>query len=624
MSSIKRPIRIAGCSGAATDRRHAMAMLAANYPNDPIDVIMGDWMSEANMTSRAALKTGEGGEAAYEPTFVESLEPALPDLAKHGIKLAVNAGASDTALLHKVVTDMVKAKGLQLRVAWISGDEVLPAIEKAQREGESEFVNICTGEKLADWSFKPIYAQAYLGGLGIAAAFAEGADIVICGRVSDASPVIGSAYWWHNWRRDQLVELANAFVAGHLIECSSYVCGGNFTGFKSLETKGWDNIGFPIAEIAHTGQVNITKNRHSGGEISTQTCTSQLLYEIQGPWYFNSDVTAILTNLWFEQIGTDRVALHGVEADLPPPTTKVGLTAPGGYQAEIHYFLTGLDTDAKARMLESQCRRLLAPHSHRFTTLTFTQTGTAMSNAPNQNAATVDFRIFAQAPHAEDLSPANFFRPVGDNIMQAYPGGTFHLDLRQAFPKPVFEYYVTLLPQAAIRHQVHLWHNHNDNDKNGEEQQRVREIPPPEQCKEYPTQQPSQAMTTTEVARSSTRDFGPTTVGPLGWIVHARSGDKGSDCNVGCWVRFRDEWDWLRGLLSRETVERLLADEFKGKRIDRFELPNLYAVHFLLHDHLDRGVSCSSSYDFLGKNVAEYLRSKYVDLPTKFLHRGKL
>ncbi|RMY82632.1 hypothetical protein D0862_11947 [Hortaea werneckii] len=569
MSSTKRPIRIAGCSGAATDRRHAMAMLAANCPNDPIDVIVGDWMSEANMTSRAALKTGEGGEAAYEPTFVESLEPALPDLAKYGIKLAVNAGASDTALLHKVVTDMVKAQGLQLNVAWISGDEVLPAIEKAQREGKSEFVNICTGEKLADWSFKPVYAQAYLGGLGIAAAFAEGADIVICGRVSDASPVIGAAYWWHNWRRDQLLELANAFVAGHLIECSSYVCGGNFTGFKSLETKGWDNIGFPIAEIAHTGQVIITKKRHSGGEVSTQTCTSQLLYEIQGPWYFNSDVTAVLTNLWFEQIGTERVALHGVEADLPPPTTKVGLTAPGGYQAEIHYFLTGLDTDAKARMLEAQCRRLLTPYSNRFTTLTFTQTGTALPNAPNQNAATVDFRIFAQAPGAEDLSPAKFFRPVGDNIMQAYPGGTFHLDLRQAFPKPVFEYYVTLLPQTAIRHRVHLWHNHNDGNDKGDG--RVREIPPPELCKEFPAQQPSQATTNntdnTDGTRSSARDFGPTTRGPIGWIVHARSGDKGSDCNVGFWVRFRDEWDWLRGLLSTETVKGLLADEYKGKRI---------------------------------------------------------
>ena len=178
-------------------------------------------MSEANMTARAGMKSDNGGEA-YEPTFIESLEPALPHVAKHRIKVAVNAGASDTALLHKVVTDMVKTKGLDLKVAWVSGDEVLPAVEKAQRDGKSKFENICTGEQLEEWKFEPIYAQAYLGGLGIAAAFAKGADIVVCGRVSDASPVIGAAYWWHGWKRDQLLELANAFVAGHLIECSNY------------------------------------------------------------------------------------------------------------------------------------------------------------------------------------------------------------------------------------------------------------------------------------------------------------------------------------------------------------------------------------------------------------------
>ena len=115
---------------------------------------------------------------------------------------------------------MVKSKRLNLKVAWISGDEVLPAIQKAQHEEKSKFENICTGEVLNDWQFEPIYAQAYLGGMGIAAAFEKGADIVVCGRVSDASPVIGSAFWWHGWKRDQLHELANAFVAGHLIECS--------------------------------------------------------------------------------------------------------------------------------------------------------------------------------------------------------------------------------------------------------------------------------------------------------------------------------------------------------------------------------------------------------------------
>ncbi|OQO09366.1 hypothetical protein B0A48_04764 [Cryoendolithus antarcticus] len=603
----RRPIRIAGVSGAATDRRQAMAQMAANHLDDPIDVMIGDWLSEANMTSRGAARSGNEG-ASYEPTFLEALQPALRDIARHGIKVAVNAGASDTKLLHQVVTEMVAKQGLSLKVAYISGDEVFPAIQEAIKNSSSTFENICTGEQLADWKFEPLYAQAYLGGLGIAQAFAGGADIVVCGRVSDASPVIGAAYWWHGWKRDQLHELANAFVAGHLIECSNYVCGGNFTGFKSLESRGWDSIGYPIAEIASNGQVVITKGRGSGGEVSTQTCTSQLLYEIQGPWYYNSDVTAVLDGIWFEQLGTNRVAMHGVRGDLPPPTTKVGITARGGYQAEAHWFICGLDIEAKARMMESQIRLLLKPHMHRFTRLEFTLNGTAKEDATNQNAATVDLRVFAQAADEADITPDKFLRPVLDPVMEGYPGATPHLDFRQGFPKPVYEYYVTLLPQASVQHKMHRW--------DGSE----TTIDPPPVTKTWPSQQPSQPSTI-----SPRLDFGPTTRGSLGWIVHARSGDKGSNANVGFWVRYKDEWDWLRSLLSVGKIKELLADEYKsGHKIDRFELPELKAVHFLLVDHLDRGVSCSSSYDFLGKNVAEFLRSRYVDLPNRFLARGKL
>lgn len=170
-----------------------MTLLAANYENDPIHVLVGDWMSEGNMTARAGAKVN-GQADAYEPTFLEALEPALPFIAKYRIKVAVNAGASDTQKLHEVVAKMIKSKGLNLDVAWISGDEVLSQLLDARNYGESPFENLCTGEKLKDWEFEPIYAQAYLGGLGIAKAFEKGADIVVCGRVSDASPVIGSAF----------------------------------------------------------------------------------------------------------------------------------------------------------------------------------------------------------------------------------------------------------------------------------------------------------------------------------------------------------------------------------------------------------------------------------------------
>ena len=549
------------------------------------------------------------GGPAYEPTFLEALAPALPHIAKHKIKVAVNAGASDTEELHKVVTKMCKQGGHDLKVAWISGDEVFPAIQRARQSKSSKFENISTGKVLDDWQHEPIYAQAYLGGLGIAAAFSKGADIVVCGRVSDASPVIGAAYWWHGWTPDDLDQLANAFVAGHLIECSNYVVGGNFTGFKSLEFKGWKDIGYPIAEISRSGNVVITKGEGwGGGEVSTQTCTSQLLYEIQGPWYFNSDVTAVLDEMWFEQIGTDRVAVRGVRGDLPPPTTKVGLTAKGGFQAEVHWFLCGLDIKEKARMMEAQLRHEFKPYSDKFSLLDFSMNGSAAENPRNQNEATVDFRIFVQAKNEADIEPKKFLRPSIDVIMEGYPGATIHLDIRQGMPKPIYEYYVTLLPQADVEHKVHLWDGSSFI------------VPPPSQTRTYPSQQPSEPVAKDlEVV-----DFGETVRGPLGWIVHARSGDKGSNANVGFWVRFRDEWDWLRGLLSTEKMKTLLQEEYKGKKIDRFELPNMLAVHFLLHDHLDRGVSCSSSYDFLGKNVAEYLRAKHVDLPVKFLNRGKL
>ncbi|KAK5084184.1 hypothetical protein LTR70_005378 [Exophiala xenobiotica] len=622
-----RPIRIAGASGAASDRRHAMAAFAKSHPHDPVDVIINDYLSEANMVTSAARKldAASAGQSysdpnplslaapGFEASFLEALEPALEDLAKHKIKVVANAGASDTQGLYNIVCDMIKKKRLHIPVAWISGDEVMPAVQAALKSGNSHFKNIYTGEKLSDWNFEPIYAQAYLGGLGIAEAFAQGAQIVIAGRVSDASPVIGSAFWYHGWKRSQIHELANAFVAGHMAECSTYTTGGNFSGFRALENSGWDDIGFPIVEISSDGSVVITKQKNSGGAVTVDTCSSQLLYEIQGPYYYNSDVTAVLDGLWFEQVAKDRVALRGVKGVPPPPTTKVGLTARGGWQAEAYYFLAGLHVEDKARMLEAQLRKGLAPYSNRFTTLSFSVIGSAAPDADNQNAATTTFRAFVQAKLADDIAPKKFLRPVIDNIMQGYPGATFHLDFRQGLPKPYFEYYVTLLPQSEVQHTVHF---------KGQD----ITIPPPPATHTFAERQPSKDGPDISV---DIERFGPTERVPLGTIVHARSGDKGSDCNCGFWVRHADEYTWLRNLLTTDKIKQLLGKEYDTSRrpkieVERFELYNMKGVHFLFRNLLDRGVTSTSSVDFLGKNCAEFLRNRHVDIPVKFLNRSRL
>ncbi|KAF2495864.1 DUF1446-domain-containing protein, partial [Lophium mytilinum] len=601
-----RPIRIMNISGSPSDRRDALAIAAAS--NEPIDVFVGDWMSEVNMPTRAYDIVNSLG-VGYEPTFIETLEPALENIAKKGLKLAANAGTVATKDLFNIVVSMVKEKGLDLNVAWVEGDAVLDQIQASLKKSPSSFVSVCTGQSLEDWPYEPIFAQCYLGGMGIAKAFGAGADIVICGRVADASPIIGAAAWWHGWAVTEFDKLAQSLIAGHLIECSTYVTGGNYTGFKSLD---WDTMhafGYPIAEISHDADVIITKVEGTGGIVNVETCKEQLLYEIQGAYYLNGDVTAVIDKAKFTEIGKNRVRLSGITGLPPPSTTKCGLTAFGGYKAEIHWALVGLDIEEKVKMLDIQMKHSYGKERlSKFTTFDLTVYGSVAKNPKNQNAATVDLRLVVESKDPKALSVENFMRPAFDIIMQSFPAATYHPDRRTASPMPYQEYFPTLIPQST-----QTIHFSNSSLKS-------ITLPPPSNTIPHKPQQPSYPPT----SPVSLTSFGPTTPTPLGHVVLARAGDKGSNCNIGLFVRHEDEWAWLRSLLSMETFIGLLGEDYHGQKIDRMEFEELWAVHFLLHDWLDRGVTANATYDILGKFLAEYLRCKIVDVPNVFLERGKI
>jgi hypothetical protein len=256
-------------------------MAKAAAMDERVDVLVGDWMSELNMPIRAYNVAKDLG-IGYEPTFLEALEPALENIAKKGIKVAANAGCVATKDLYELVVKMVEEKGLSLTVAWIEGDALLDLVKPELEANPGKFVHISTGQSLAGWGFDPLFAQCYLRGMGIATAFKAGADIVVCGCVADASPIIGAAAWWHNWSRTDYDQLAQSLIAGHLIECSVYVTGGNFNGFRHLDWDGINDLGYPIAEIGHDRDVIITKVVNTGGLVSMETCKEQMLYEIQG------------------------------------------------------------------------------------------------------------------------------------------------------------------------------------------------------------------------------------------------------------------------------------------------------------------------------------------------------
>lgn len=237
------------------------------------------------------------------------------------IKVALNGGALNPKGLAEAVAELAKERNANLTVAYISGDDVLPEVRQRIQVAESsplphldsvgDDVKFKQGMTLpSDLNPEAIVsANAYLGARGIVAAFRNGADIVIAGRVSDASPVIAAAWYWWSWSDTDYDQLAGGLVAGHLIECSAYVTGGNYAGFTEAKYGGWQNFthpGFPIAEVDADGSCVITKHPGTGGFVDEDTVKCQLLYELQGNIYLHSDSKAVLDEVAIKQVGPDR------------------------------------------------------------------------------------------------------------------------------------------------------------------------------------------------------------------------------------------------------------------------------------------------------------------------------
>ena len=209
-------------------------------------------------------------------------------------------------------------KKLDLKVAYISGDNILPVLGSdlaSLKETLPPHLDSDKPDVKLPWNtldpFKnenvPIVsANAYLGARAIVQGLRMGADTVICGRVADASPVIGAAWYWHSWSDTTYNSLAGALISGHLIECSAYVTGGNFSGFTEYDQEIFVEPGFPIAEIESDGSCTILKHEGTGGIINVDTVRCQFLYELQGSVYLNSDVKAYLNDVRIEQVGKDR------------------------------------------------------------------------------------------------------------------------------------------------------------------------------------------------------------------------------------------------------------------------------------------------------------------------------
>ena len=570
------PIRIANCSGFYGDR---LAAAREMVEDGPIDVLTGDWLAELTMLIlfKDRLKNPDGG---YAKTFVRQMEQVMGTCLERGIKVVANAGGLNPRGCAAAVETVAAGLGLSPRIAYVTGDDVLP------RLGEiGDLSNLDTGEPLGDRMV--LTANAYLGGWGIVDALDRGADIVITGRTTDAAIVMAPAAHHHGWARDDWDALAGALVAGHVIECGTQATGGNYSFFT--EVPNLIHPGFPIAEIAADGSSVITKHAAHAGQVSTGTVTAQLLYEIGSPRYLNPDVTARFDTIELTDEGKDRVRISGVRGEAPPLTSKVCLNLAGATKASYSFLLVGLDIEQKADLLVDGLFAALPGGRDYFDSVEIDLIRSDKEDPQRNETAVAQLRISLRDKDADKFGRA-LTGAITELALASYPGFFGGPSSSQAYGV----YWPALMPSELLSHEVVV----------GDEVLQIA-----------PTLAEATTVDVPAVPRAAV-PTGPTRRAPLGRVAGARSGDKGGNANLGVWVRTDSEYAWLEQLLTVDRLKELMPE---AGRVERFELPNLRALNFVLHGLLGEGVASSTRLDPQAKSLGEYLRAKHVEIPETLL-----
>jgi hypothetical protein len=586
---VTEPIRIANCSGFYGDRLSAAKEMVEG---GPIDVLTGDWLAELTMLilARTRMKRPGGG---YARTFVTQMEQVMGTCLDRGIKVVTNAGGLDPDGCAEAVAEVAEKLGLSPTIAYVNGDDLLPRLGELVDAGVT-LDHFETGEPIGDTS-RFLTANAYLGAFGIVEALNAGADIVVTGRTTDAAVVCGPAAWHHGWARDHWDQLAGAVVAGHVIECGTQATGGNYSFFTEL--RGLTHTGFPWAEIADDGSSVIGKHDGTGGAVTVGTVVSQLLYEIGSPAYLGPDVTARFDTVSLEQVGPDRVAITGTKGEPPPATLKVAMNELGGFRTDLNVALTGLDIEAKAKLVEDAFWAAAPIGPGDVASVT-----TRLDRTDKDDPATNEEAVAVWRVSLKDPDESKIGRGVSSAITElalATIPGMFAVS-GGGVAKPFGVYRPALVPADLVPQYVKVL---------GGDATVVESVAP--------------APATPGVIEPSAVDLPPAPGGetarvPLGRVFGARSGDKGGNANLGVFARSAEGFAWLRDFLTVERLHELLP-ESADLAVERHELANIWSLNFLIHDLLQEGVAASTRQDGQAKGLGEWLRARHADIPVALL-----
>ena len=586
-----RPVRIANCSGFYGDRFNAAQ---EQLEGGPIDYLTGDYLAELTMAIlwKTQQKRGDGG---YAVTFLHQMEQVLGTALDKNVKVVTNAGGLNPAALAAKLRELSDRLGLGATIMHIEGDDIRDRIDAWRADGHN-LAHMETGEPLGEHAHDVVTANVYLGSWGIVEALRQGADVVVCPRVTDAAVTVGPAAYHHGWAADDWDRLASATVAGHVIECGCQATGGNYSFFR--EVPGLTHPGFPIAEIEENGDFTVTKHEGTGGLVSVGTVTAQLVYEIQGTRYLTPDVTTRFDSIELARDGQDRVRVTGVKGEPAPSTAKVCVNLNGGYRNAVTFPLSGLDIERKAELVVDALWARVGGKDR------FDAVHVELLRSDRDAPATSAEALARLRVTVLDRDPKkvgrSFSAATAELGLANYPG--FFLVDPPGAESSYAVYWPALIPASLIEQRVA-----------GADGFRAT----------VPLASPAVAgfeasIAVPAAAATATIPAGPIEKVPLGSVFGARSGDKGGNVNVGVWARSPEGYAWLAANLTEDRF-KCLVPESADLPVERQEFPRLLALNFIVRGLLGQGAAASTRVDAQAKSMGEYLRAKRVFLPKALL-----
>jgi hypothetical protein len=579
-------IKIGGASGYWGESAMATPQLLAS---GDLDYLVYDYLAEITMSIMARAKAKDPSRG-YATDFIDFvMKPFLPMIAEKGVKIISNAGGVNPMACAEVVRELIKEKKLNLKVAVITGDDLLDQKDVIAAEQPTDMF----GETPFPDSDKIASINVYLGAFPIAKALAAGADIVITGRCVDSAVTLGACIHEFGWEPSDLDLLASGSLAGHILECGPQATGGNFTDWQDAGDIA--NIGYPIAEIKSDGSFITTKPEGTGGIVNVGTVSEQMLYEIGDPRdYILPDVVCDFSQVQISQLAENRVQVTPAIGYSAPHTYKTCLTYMDGFRAGTYLTLYGANADKKAQKLadaayERANKTMRLFNLGEFTEFNLEILGTGSQSGISYPSNEVVMKLAVK--HPDVRGTGIFLKELAGLGLATPPGLSGFTGAGRARPSPVVRLFSYKTDKQPITIKI---------DVDGDAQTFNDHI-----------ERDSQKLPNGTFASKLPTDA---TIGvPLIKLAWGRSGDKGDKANIGIIAREPEYLPYIWAALTEEKVSEVYAHfmETPGAT-ERFLMPGCNAINFLIDNILGGGGAASLRNDAQGKGYAQILLAQSI------------